>query len=301
MAHTIEKVKLLKPDPGAEAMPVLDSGRLVVDGNRIEFQGKKGTLEMSPVRDLVYDGNLTIHFGVGGDMRTALVSDFRRGSLKTRSQNKVLEEELRAHLELRSLSEVEQAALEQEKGLVAEALVKRGRKRMWIGGGVTVAGLIATVVSYSAASDSGGTYYIFWGAPIVGLVLLIQGVVDYRKNRDAAARVEKIPSGAGMDVGAMKAAGDVDGIMNALWVDELDMRVQAMDALAELNDGTIVERLTAKLGDPRWDVRWTAAEALGKLGDPGALPVLEEALNDPNALVRGVAEDSIKALKDPAT
>jgi hypothetical protein len=271
---------------------------VIEDEGTLEFRGKKGTLAMTPIREITVNGNVTIQYGEAGGMRNAMFSDFRSGARKTKSQNRMLAEELRSWVKVRQRSEIEEEAVKQQEAMVAEAHVKRARKRMWFGGGAAVLGLIATAIGYAAVDDSsGGTYFVFWGAVLFGGGMFLQGLVEYNKFKAPAAEVKKIPSGAGTDVPALKAAGDIDGLIQALWVNELEIRAAAINALAELNDGTVADRLIPKLGDVRWDVRWTAAETLGKLGDPSAIEPLKAMLKDPNDFVRAVAEQSIKALE----
>ncbi|MGH2685594.1 MAG: HEAT repeat domain-containing protein [Actinomycetota bacterium] len=298
MEHSIDKIRLLKPDESEGTAAVLDSGQLVVEGEEtLEFRGKKGTLAMTPIREIAVNGNVVIQYGEAAGMRSATFSDYRSGARKTKSQNQTLAEELRSWVKVHQRSEIEEEAVKQQEAMVAEAHVKRARKRMWFGGGATVLGAIATAIGFSMADDSGGTYYVFWGAVLFGGLTFLQGLLEYNKFKQPAGEVKKIPSGAGTDVPALRAAGDIDGLIQALWVNELEIRAAAIEALAELNDGTVADRLIPKLGDVRWDVRWSAAETLGKLGDPRAIEPLKGMLKDPNAFVRAVAEQSIKALE----
>ncbi len=298
MEHSIDKIRLLKPDESEGTATVLDSGQLVVEGEEtLEFRGKKGTLAMTPIREIAVNGNVTIQYGEAGGMRSASFSDFRSGARKTKSQNKTLAEELRSWVKVHQRSEIEEEAVRQQEAMIAEAHVKRARKRMWFGGGAAVLGAIATAIGFAMADDSGGTYFVFWGAVLFGGGMFHQGLFEYNKFKAPAAEVKKIPSGAGTDVPGLKAAGDIDGLIEALWVNELEIRAAAIEALAELNDGTIVDRLLPTLRDVRWDVRWSAAETLGKLGDPRAIEPLKGMQKDPNDFVRAAAEQSIKTLE----
>lgn len=68
-----------------------------------------------------------------------------------------------------------------QPSLSFDELKQRGRKRMIFGALWFVGGLIVTATTYAAAS-SGGTYVITYGAIIYGIVLFIQGVLDYNKS-----------------------------------------------------------------------------------------------------------------------
>ena len=52
-------------------------------------------------------------------------------------------------------------------------------KQMVIGGVVLAIGVIITVATYSAASDSGGTYVVAYGPAIAGLIYFVRGLVSY--------------------------------------------------------------------------------------------------------------------------
>jgi hypothetical protein len=54
-----------------------------------------------------------------------------------------------------------------------------GITNMLVGGAFFVVGLIVTIGSYSAASGSGGTYYLCWGAIIFGAIQFIQGLIQF--------------------------------------------------------------------------------------------------------------------------
>jgi hypothetical protein len=181
MAQTIEKIKLYK----ADRQGVIDSGELVADGASLEFRGKKGTLQMSPVRDVAWElGLVRIEFGEGDGVRSVVVGDFRSGALKIRSQNRMLVSELQSVLELKELTEAETATRQSVERMVAEAGMRRARVQMWISGLVAVAGTVATIVGYSTAQDGGGTYYVFWGAILFGIGGFLAAYFDqYRKHR----------------------------------------------------------------------------------------------------------------------
>jgi len=63
-----------------------------------------------------------------------------------------------------------------------------GKKNMIYGALWCIGGIIFTVVSYSAASSSGGEYYITWGAIIFGAIQFFNGLGQY----NSAEKDEKI-------------------------------------------------------------------------------------------------------------
>jgi len=62
------------------------------------------------------------------------------------------------------------------------ALAERHRKRMMRGLLWTVAGIAITVITHSAASSS-GTYLIFWGAILFGVIDFLAGLVGWLRNK----------------------------------------------------------------------------------------------------------------------
>ena len=55
-----------------------------------------------------------------------------------------------------------------------------GKKQVMLGLGIAAAGLVLTVATYSAASG-GGSYLVFWGAIIFGLIRARRGAAMMRK------------------------------------------------------------------------------------------------------------------------
>ena len=77
------------------------------------------------------------------------------------------------------------AALEDYKKTPAgrAAIAQKNKNRMFRGLAWTVAGTIITVVTYSSASLSGGTYYICWGAILFGVIDFFAGLIGWLSNR----------------------------------------------------------------------------------------------------------------------
>jgi hypothetical protein len=55
-----------------------------------------------------------------------------------------------------------------------------GKKQVMLGLGIAAVGLVLTVATYSAASG-GGSYFVFWGAIIFGLIRAGHGAAMMRK------------------------------------------------------------------------------------------------------------------------
>ena len=70
-----------------------------------------------------------------------------------------------------------------QPSLSFDELQQRGKKKMLYGALWFIGGLIVTGMTYAAASRSGGTYVITYGAVIVGAVQFIRGVLEYNKSR----------------------------------------------------------------------------------------------------------------------
>jgi hypothetical protein len=70
-----------------------------------------------------------------------------------------------------------------------------GRRQVMIGLAIAGVGLVVTVASYSASSG-GGTYLVFWGAIIFGLIRAGRGVAMMSKAKSAAATAAPHPGAA---------------------------------------------------------------------------------------------------------
>jgi HEAT repeats len=306
-----EKVQAVLVQPGGGQV-ALGRGRLVVDGGGLEFTSKKGTLPMRPVRSLETVGaGVRVEFGEGRDLRTVVVSDWSKGIFGVKSRTRAMGETLRAALRVEGLSETEATMKGRTEQAVAEVAMKRARIRMWVLGVIVVAGTLATIITYASASDGGGTYFVFWGAMLFGTLGFLEALFEYRKHRKTlggpgaagpgapAPRTSSTaePPKAAPDVEQLERDRDIDGLVAALWRDELDTRVKVMAALGRMKDPRSVDLLVAALDDKRWDRRWSAAEALGKLEDRRAVEPLRGVLSDENALVVAAAEESIRTLE----
>ncbi len=54
-----------------------------------------------------------------------------------------------------------------------------GFTNMLIGGGLAVAGIVVTLYTYSAASEGGGRYVVWWGAVIFGGIQFFKGLGQF--------------------------------------------------------------------------------------------------------------------------
>lgn len=75
--------------------------------------------------------------------------------------------------------------------------------------------------------------------------------------------------------------------------DDVDARVEAVNAFADWGDRSAVEPVAAALDDPHAAVRRAAAAALARIGDPQCLGLLVGALGDSDRLVREAVASSI--------
>ncbi len=109
-------------------------------------------------------------------------------------EKKVKKESIAKYVAKKTKVEIDEAMRyveETEKSIIAYKETKeyklemlKGGKKLITGGILwTVGGIVATVVSYSAAASNsgGGTYYLFWGAVIFGLYDLFRGIAQKKK------------------------------------------------------------------------------------------------------------------------
>jgi HEAT repeat protein len=85
------------------------------------------------------------------------------------------------------------------------------------------------------------------------------------------------------DVREMKAAQNIDGLIQALQAPEWRVRQQAAEALGELQSDQAINALLAIRNDENSNVRWSAVWALGKIGGDRALEVLLDSLEGDEA------------------
>lgn len=62
------------------------------------------------------------------------------------------------------------------------APAKNGNKEIIFGILLIVGGIGASLISYMAVRETGGTYYIFWYAPLAGIALIVRGFMQKRKS-----------------------------------------------------------------------------------------------------------------------
>jgi hypothetical protein len=60
----------------------------------------------------------------------------------------------------------------------SQARAKAGSRNMAIGAAWCIGGVVVTAVTYSAASEGGGTYIVTWGAIIFGAVQFFRGLAQ---------------------------------------------------------------------------------------------------------------------------
>ena len=79
-------------------------------------------------------------------------------------------------------------------------------------------------------------------------------------------------------------------------VPDVKRRIEAVDALSELNDRRAIDWLATALNDPASGVREAAIEGLVDLGGPRAARALTRAFEDPSPEVREAAVDGLLAI-----
>ncbi len=68
----------------------------------------------------------------------------------------------------------------EEKQLLVNILRKKGKRRIIFGLLWFFGGLIFSLIGF-IGSESGEKYFIFWGAIVFGIILLIKGASDHSK------------------------------------------------------------------------------------------------------------------------
>ncbi len=178
LATTFDKIMRAGRPVKGQRMP--DTGQLVVDGDAMEFRGKKETIRMAGVRDIRVDG-ATVAVVFGEPVAVEKFMDLRRGRLRTTPQAKVLTQDLRAALGLGAPP----APSGEVARVQANAATAAGRRTMLIAALFLVGGILVTVITYSRASSGGGTYFVAWGAMLWGLVYFFVGLAQYLKGSKA--------------------------------------------------------------------------------------------------------------------
>jgi hypothetical protein len=178
-----EKVILLKADNPSQ---VAAKGVLLATDDSLEFQGAGGELPMPKVREVRYAGDawagryVLVQYGETPVME-AKFRDMSRGGIHSKVTTRELAAKLQSVLSMTPLSAEQHAEIEQVQQSVTKI---QGRKHMLWGAGLAIIGFIVTMVTYSNASDSsGGTYLIWWGPMLFGVILFIQGLVEYNRHQ----------------------------------------------------------------------------------------------------------------------
>lgn len=154
-------------------------GTLIAQGDSLVFQQQNGgVIPLPKIRRLTRSaGRFDVEYGGDGlPIAQASFVDMSRGALHVRAAANVLEPKLRAALTI-----VPWSAEDQQVVVAAEHKV--GRKRMLIGAIVFAVGLIVTIATYNNASDEGGTYVVWWGPMLFGLLIFAQGLFEALKRR----------------------------------------------------------------------------------------------------------------------
>lgn len=87
-------------------------------------------------------------------------------------------------------------------------------------------------------------------------------------------------------LGIARVRAGVPAIVNAVTDPDAEVRIQALRALRELNDGSVLPTCLAALKDDRWEVRSEAARTCAALGHGGAADAIAKLLDDEAEWVR---------------
>jgi hypothetical protein len=161
----------------------IDRGRLILRGNSLEFQGKRGTVVLSGIRALSMTRGLAhvvkVEYGDAAGISVGFFTHDKR--LGARKLNQELLAAMQGQGVERELSPQEAEQLQSHRERETAVATRRARTRMMLGGLLLAVGLGATLATYMAASgSSGGTYILAYGPMLVGLLLLIQGIAEWR-------------------------------------------------------------------------------------------------------------------------
>lgn len=93
------------------------------------------------------------------------------------------------------MSEINQMVFE-----LAATIRRKARNSALINGFIFIAGLVITLGTLSSATNSGGPYFVFWGAIVFGLYGCIRAIMRYaRANGEAASLVATYVSRSGQN------------------------------------------------------------------------------------------------------
>ncbi|MDQ7823548.1 MAG: HEAT repeat domain-containing protein [Candidatus Eremiobacteraeota bacterium] len=93
-------------------------------------------------------------------------------------------------------------------------------------------------------------------------------------------------------------AQSMDVLRSLVYHSDTYLRREAVLALGNIHDRSLVQDLVPLTGDSDLEVRKSAVIALGKIGGSAALEAIERALNDESWIVRYFAERSLNELKE---
>jgi len=191
-SQSFEKINRLSSARSAgvdqEGFVRIDKGQLIVESAVLEFRGQKGSIQMTPVRDISFEGFvMTVSYGEEASPAQAYFQDMERGMFRVKSQTESLANQLRSMLSVKGLDtkEVEAMAEQRNQDLVNQATreLSKGRRQTWIGGILFLAGAIFTLITYSRAAAEGGQYFIAYGALLAGGGALLTGITSQRSAR----------------------------------------------------------------------------------------------------------------------
>jgi hypothetical protein len=187
-AEPVRFEKIVLVDAHNPKLP-LGTGDLLAEGDSLRFEltDKKGnvtTLPLPHVRDVHFTSDkwegvsyVTIEFG---DAPVNIVRVRQAGQvLHPQAATKALADRLRREVAITPLSAQQQAEIEQ----AARASERRqGTRHMLWGAIAAIVGSIVTLSTYASAGP-GGTYFVWWGPMLFGILYFIWGVAEYTRRR----------------------------------------------------------------------------------------------------------------------
>lgn len=101
------------------------------------------------------------------------------------------------------------------------------------------------------------------------------------------------------DIARLKARGDINGLIHAMGYEDLNLRMEAMDALGDLAEPRAIDPLIEVLKEEDYTLRMCASNALRKIGAP-AVPRLVAAFHSRSDFMRATAVDILARIGAPA-
>ncbi|MGH2710344.1 MAG: hypothetical protein ACRDH9_03955 [Actinomycetota bacterium] len=189
-----EKIALVRPDG-----QMIDAGTLAAHSDRLEFDGKRTKATIPDIRGVAMVSEhlqadsfakatrLKVTHGTGDNLSTIYIHKLAAGfPKKVREAQRVLYESLRGIYGETSLPGADQQRMASVEDTAREAKLRGARRSIWVGALLMAAGGLLTIITFSNRGG-GGTYYVFYGLLLAGLVPLVSGLMGVRRYRPPSA------------------------------------------------------------------------------------------------------------------